>query len=63
MGDAGLRGCDRGDLSRIQMNAMTEYSVRGKQSAFFVDMSVIARTHIKVMHFFQLFAIFRQVCL
>src|ERR1700731_3434445 len=63
MRDAGLRRRDRGDLSRIQMNAMAEHGVRGEKSTFFVDIGVIPRAYVKVMHLFELFAVFGQVCL
>src|SRR5207237_8270834 len=50
---------------RIQMDAMPEHGFRRQQSALLINMSVIARAHtqIKVMNFFELLAIFREMSL
>ena len=47
------------------MDAMPEHGFRRQQSALLINMSVIARahTHIKVMNFFDLLAIFREMSL
>src|SRR5260370_198343 len=61
MGNARLGRCDRCDLARIEMNAMAKHGVRREHSAFFVNMRVVARAHVKMMHLFQLFAVLGQV--
>src|SRR5207249_8661599 len=63
MRHARLRRGDRGDFSGIEMNAMADHGARREHSAFFIDVGVVARAHIKVVHFLQLLAVFRQVCL
>ena len=42
---------------------MADHGVRCEYSAFFIDVGVVARAHIKVVHFLQLLAVFRQVSL
>ncbi len=44
---------------------MAEHGLRRQHSAFLINMSVIDRadTHIKMMHFFDLLAIFREMSL
>src|SRR5438105_6756463 len=61
MRHARLRGRDGGDLARIQMNAMPEHRMGGQHSAFLVDVSVIARAHIKMVDLLELFAVLRQM--
>src|SRR5882724_10703762 len=63
MRDAGLRGCDRPDLARTEMNAVTKHGARREQSAPLVNVGVILRRHKKMMHFFDLFAVLGQMCL
>src|ERR1700747_3147065 len=43
------------------MNAMTENRLRSQQSALLVDVCVIARSHVEVMHFFKFFAVLGQM--
>src|ERR1043166_1523419 len=63
MRDARLRGRDRRDLSRIQMNAVTEHSMWREHSAFLVNVRVVARAHVKMVHFFELFAVLGEMSL
>src|SRR5438309_4519618 len=60
-----MRRRDCRDFPRIQMDAMPEHGFRRQQSALLINMSIIARadTHIKVMNFFNLLAIFREMSL
>ena len=43
------------------MNAVAEDGPRRQQSALLVNVGVIARVHIKMMHFLELLAILGQV--
>src|SRR5258708_35478389 len=43
------------------MNAMPEYRVRGQHAAFLIAVGVIARAHVKMMNFFQFFAVLGEV--
>src|ERR1700730_5736424 len=63
MGYARLRGGDGRDLAGIQMNAMSKHGARSQKTALFVDVGVIARTHVEMMHPFELFAVFGQMSL
>src|SRR5262249_5547239 len=56
-----LRGRDGGDLARVQVSAMTKHGVRGEYSTLFVNVSVIARAHVKMTNFLDLFAVLREV--
>ena len=43
------------------MNAMAEHRVRSQHSTFLVNVSVIARAHVEMMDFLELFAVLGQV--
>src|SRR5262245_31225072 len=63
MRHARLRGRDRGDLARIQVNAVAEHGMRGEYSAFLINVGVIARVHIKMMNLLELLAVFGEMSL
>ena len=63
MSDTRLGRSHRGDFAWIEMNAVTQNRFWRKQSALFVNMRVIARSHEMVMHFFNFFAILSEVSL
>src|SRR4051812_26172351 len=61
MRNARARSSDGFDFARLQMNAMTEHRLRREQTGVFVDIGVVARGHVKVVHFLDFFAIFGEV--
>src|SRR5205823_2237016 len=61
MRHARLRGRDRGDFAWIEMNAVSEHGARRQHAAFLVNVSVIARAHVKMMDFFELLAVLSQM--
>src|SRR5947209_8270559 len=61
MRHCGFRRRNRCDFARLQMNAMAEHGFWREQTGHFLHISVIARTHVKMMHLFDLLAVFGEV--
>src|SRR5437899_2305353 len=63
MGDTRLCTGDGGDFARVEMNTMAEHGAGGEQSAFFVDVGVVPRRHVKMVHLFELFPVLGEMSL
>ena len=63
MSDIRLRRGDGVDFARAQVDAMAKHCFWRQQSALLIDIRVIARRHMKVMHLFNLFAVLGEMCL
>src|SRR5437667_10503387 len=63
MSDTRLRAGDGGDFARVEMNTMTEHGSGREQSTFFVNVGVVPRRHVEVVHFFELFPVLGEMSL
>src|ERR1700682_2271814 len=61
MSDICLGGGDGSDFARVKMNAMSQHGFGREQSAFLVNVSVIARAHKKMMHLLDFLPVFGQM--
>src|ERR1700720_874218 len=63
MGDARLGCCDRRNLSGIKVDTVAEYGFGREEATCFINVSVVMRSHEKMVHFLDFFAILGEMSL